>query len=62
MKSLGLNPSESELNDLVAEVDVDKNGCIDFNGAFFHCDYSHQGPSVPGKRKPGFTDVRAVQS
>ena len=32
MRSLGLNPSDSELHDLVAEADLDKNGCIDFNG------------------------------
>lgn len=32
MKSLGLNPSDSELHDLVAEADVDNNGCIDFDG------------------------------
>jgi len=32
MKSLGLNPSDSELHDLVAEADIDNNGCIDFNG------------------------------
>ncbi|KAL1861755.1 hypothetical protein VTK73DRAFT_6931 [Phialemonium thermophilum] len=31
MRSLGLNPSDSELKDLVAEADVDENGCIDFN-------------------------------
>jgi calmodulin len=32
MRELGLNPSDSELHDLVAEADLDKNGCIDFNG------------------------------
>ncbi|KAH6659617.1 hypothetical protein BKA67DRAFT_652842 [Truncatella angustata] len=31
MKSLGLNPSEQELRDMVDEVDVDKNGSIDFD-------------------------------
>jgi calmodulin len=32
MKGLGLNPSESELHDLIAEADVNNNGSIDFNG------------------------------
>jgi len=31
MKSLGQNPSESELRDMINEVDVDGNGTIDFN-------------------------------
>ncbi|KAJ9136955.1 EF-hand [Coniochaeta hoffmannii] len=31
MKGLGLNPSESELHDLIAEADVNKNGSIDFH-------------------------------
>ncbi|CAH0002356.1 unnamed protein product [Clonostachys byssicola] len=31
MKSLGLNPSEDELEDILNEVDVDKNGSVDFN-------------------------------
>lgn len=30
MRSLGLTPTESELQDMVAEVDADKNGQIDF--------------------------------
>ncbi|RKU47078.1 hypothetical protein DL546_009181 [Coniochaeta pulveracea] len=30
MKSLGLAPSDSELNDLIAEADVNNNGSIDF--------------------------------
>jgi hypothetical protein len=34
MKSLGLNPSEDELEDILNEVDVDKNGSVDFNGSF----------------------------
>lgn len=33
MKSLGLEPSETELKDMVNEVDADNNGTIDFNGA-----------------------------
>lgn len=32
MKSLGLAPSDSELNDLIAEADVNNNGSIDFTG------------------------------
>ncbi|PLB53972.1 calmodulin [Aspergillus steynii IBT 23096] len=30
MRTLGLNPSESELQDMIDEVDVDKSGTIDF--------------------------------
>ncbi|POS81320.1 calmodulin [Diaporthe helianthi] len=30
MRSLGLNPTDGELQDMVDEVDVDKNGTIDF--------------------------------
>lgn len=32
MKSLGLNPSDQELKDMLDEVDVDQNGSIDFKG------------------------------
>lgn len=32
MRSLGLNPTDGELQDMVDEVDVDKNGTIDFKG------------------------------
>ena len=31
MKSLGLNPSDQELKDIIAEVDLDGNGTIEFN-------------------------------
>ncbi|XP_067935771.1 calmodulin-like [Watersipora subatra] len=31
MKSLGQNPTESELSDMINEVDTDGNGTIDFN-------------------------------
>ncbi|KAB5511660.1 hypothetical protein GE09DRAFT_1047467 [Coniochaeta sp. 2T2.1] len=31
MRGLGLNPSDSELHDLIAEADVNKDGSIDFN-------------------------------
>ena len=30
MRSLGQNPTEAELQDMVAEVDADANGTIDF--------------------------------
>lgn len=32
MRCLGQNPSESELADMINEVDTDKNGTIDFPG------------------------------
>ena len=34
MRSLGQNPSESELQDMINEVDADNNGTIDFPGNF----------------------------
>jgi hypothetical protein len=40
MRSLGQNPSESELQDMINEVDADNNGTIDFPGALLvprHC-------------------------
>jgi Ca2+-binding EF-hand superfamily protein len=33
MRSLGQNPSESELQDMINEVDADNNGTIDFPGS-----------------------------
>ncbi|KAI8872222.1 EF-hand [Ramicandelaber brevisporus] len=30
MRSLGLTPSEQELNDMIAEIDTDNNGAVDF--------------------------------
>lgn len=33
MKSLGLNPSIQEVNELIAEVDPNNDGGIDFEGA-----------------------------
>jgi calmodulin len=38
MRSLGQNPSESELQDMINEVDADNNGTIDFPGKFFRHD------------------------
>lgn len=32
MRSLGQNPSETELQDMINEVDADNNGTIDFPG------------------------------
>lgn len=32
MRSLGQNPTESELQDIVNELDVDRTGTIDFDG------------------------------
>ena len=34
MKSLGLNPTDEELQDMINEADHDKNGTIDFQGNF----------------------------
>ena len=34
MRSLGQNPSESELQDMINEVDADNNGTIDFPGDY----------------------------
>ena len=36
MRSLGQNPSESELQDMINEVDADNNGTIDFPGMDSH--------------------------
>lgn len=36
MRSLGQNPSESELQDMINEVDADNNGTIDFPGSPEH--------------------------
>jgi calmodulin len=43
MRSLGQNPSESELQDMINEVDADNNGTIDFPGTLL----SSQ-PMLPG--------------
>ncbi len=32
MRELGLNPSDAELRDLVAEVDINNDGVISFDG------------------------------
>jgi Ca2+-binding EF-hand superfamily protein len=45
MRSLGQNPSESELQDMINEVDADNNGTIDFPGRLNKfrnaCDYAN---------------------
>lgn len=35
MGSLGQNPTETELKDMVDELDLDRTGTIDFDGLFF---------------------------
>ena len=32
MRSLGQNPTDEELRDMISEVDIDNTGSIDFNG------------------------------
>lgn len=32
MKSLGQNPTETEIEDMINEVDTDRSGAIDFDG------------------------------
>lgn len=34
MKSLGQNPTETEIEDMINEVDSDRNGTIDFEGNY----------------------------
>ena len=41
MRSLGQNPSESELQDMINEVDADNNGTIDFPGTAVPVEHSH---------------------
>jgi len=36
MKSLGQNPTETEIEDMINEVDSDRNGTIDFEGMFHY--------------------------
>lgn len=45
MRSLGLNPTDGELQDMVDEVDVDKNGTIDFKGTQ-PCSKANYSPAV----------------
>lgn len=49
MRSLGQNPSESELQDMINEVDADNNGTIDFPGKLNHTRRSPvEAPSADG--------------
>jgi calmodulin len=41
MRSLGQNPSESELQDMINEVDADNNGTIDFPGTRWNAAFPH---------------------
>ncbi len=74
MRSLGQNPSESELQDMINEVDADNNGTIDFPGRqpqlilLSHTELNsgvripyHDGPQDEGHRF-GRGDPRGVQS
>jgi hypothetical protein len=36
MLSLGLRPSKEEVREIIAEIDKNKDGKIDFNGTFHH--------------------------
>lgn len=49
MRSLGQNPSESELQDMINEVDADNNGTIDFPGTI--CTWESH-PIHPFSNKP----------
>lgn len=42
MKSLGQNPTDSELQDMVNEVDTDQSGSIEFNGQSHHSNYLYR--------------------
>ena len=46
MRSLGQNPSESELQDMINEVDADNNGTIDFPGTWNDLPNAIQGKSL----------------
>ena len=48
MRSLGQNPSESELQDMINEVDADNNGTIDFPGKTSTLRAGRPGPSRQG--------------
>ncbi len=53
MRSLGQNPSESELQDMINEVDADNNGTIDFPGTA--C-YPMSGQPVLTMRRISYND------
>jgi len=60
MRSLGQNPSESELQDMINEVDADNNGTIDFPGTNYpptggpEADGSYRVLDNDGKKDEGY--------
>lgn len=50
MRSLGQNPSESELQDMINEVDADNNGTIDFPGTWQEDRMDRLGWRAAGRR------------
>lgn len=57
MQSLGLNPSESELQDLMNEVDADRSGCIEFSG--ISCSSISYSTTLAGLTSPEFVTMMA---
>ena len=57
MRSLGQNPSESELQDMINEVDADNNGTIDFPGRQLH----PTNPLVPALNRNRILDNDGTQ-
>lgn len=58
MRSLGQNPSESELADMINEVDTDNNGTIDFPGMYqiFITQFRHE-DKTEKKNALGLTQI-----
>lgn len=50
MRSLGQNPTEAELQDMVNEVDTDQSGSIEFNGNFSSSPITK--PTTPTRTRP----------
>lgn len=63
MRKLGLNPSNEELDDLVNEVDLNKDGVISFDGLFFWplWNYQHQLTKPPPKTRVSRPHVQRRQ-
>lgn len=53
MRSLGQNPSESELQDMINEVDADNNGTIDFPGMSRHTSFKEQADGLDTRTNRG---------